>query len=408
MKKNLKKYLDKFNSLELNKTTEDVETDLKHLNFKQRFKYISFYASVVVLGTGMYFGIVSEIKKDSFATALIEQQGVNPVAAYLTDTYTEELDYSEKKLKTLDKEINKISRDLRNMKSFSYSKKDFRNDIKSGAISDDIVNEAIAKSDALKKLQKAHFFYWILNNDETEIVLNNNQYDIKKITNKAWNLMRKKSRNEATIALNEPAKKILKLMQLPLNIDYVNNLSSALIDVNKLNYTDKKLYKNLKGKKEEKMFWVHLFDKKIEDSHKIIKEHLIKGHSSLRLRVEKKYTPYPEMIQTESWYLNKSESIRMASQSAGIKTVAKGSITVIIPDLRNEYEVEKQKQKQIWETARDGFEKKQELNKIKLKDLKSKKEYHTKLIKAIKSLQNDPLTYLESEKKVIEILKEGK
>ncbi|MEA1891317.1 MAG: hypothetical protein U9N33_01235 [Campylobacterota bacterium] len=375
MKKDLKPYLDKFNSLELNKTTEDVETDLKHLNFKQRFKYISFYTSILVLGAGLYFGIVSEIKKDSFATALIEQQGVNPVAAYLTDTYTEELDYSEKKLKTLDKEINKISRDLRNMKSFSYSKNDFRNDIKSGAISDDIVNKAISKSDALKKLQKAHFFYWILNNDETEIVLNGNQYDIKKITSKAWNLMRKKSRNEATIALNEPAKKILKLMQLPLNIDYVNNLSSALIEVNTLNSSEKRLYKDfIKSRTDRMRYKVVNFDSEIQDSHKIIKDYFSKGYTRIDLVIRRN----------------------------------RNSITITIPNLRNEYEVEKQKQKQIWETARDGFEKKQEVNKIKLNDLKSKKEYHTKLIKAIKSLQNDPLTYIESEKKVIEILKEGK
>lgn len=238
-----------YSNLEINKTTDDVVVDIKHLNFKHKFKFYLFYAAVVFIGVGSYISIESDIKSDGFKKALIEQNKVAPLFTYFYSDYNSELEelkqlQSLKSTKLKKLESSKVS----NFSNNQYSYEDFINDVAANKISIHDMDSQIKSMKVYETYLKSYFTAYVIQNRTKTITINSNEYRFSEFASKVRGL----SQTEALEKLQVPSKLILKDMNLDSdNVDYIKALSNALLIIPSINWRDERFFKELTNLKVE-------------------------------------------------------------------------------------------------------------------------------------------------------------
>jgi len=239
MNKTVKKYFNYFRDLELNKSTEDVANDLQQLQIKPKLQYYGFYTITILLSVWIYSSTLKAIEKNPLNKALIEQNGVSPIATIFYSDYQDEYKEAEKKITDLNNQINSLQRDKRAVKGFYYSKNKFLKDIKKGKVILDL--EFDKKS--IQQYQKAFITAYILQHDNENIELNSHKYTLSKILTKVSTMS---NRESAYSKIELPAKAILDLMKVSATADNIALTKEALYDSSHLNYSDKRFYSGVK------------------------------------------------------------------------------------------------------------------------------------------------------------------
>lgn len=231
-----------FNSLEINKTTKDIEIDIKHLNIKHKIKYYAFYFGIGFLGLSTYFSITNDIKNDDFKKALIEKNHISPIAAYFYSSYKDE---SQELQTLLNKKIAEL-RDLENSKASQssknqYSYNDFINDLANEKIKINL-DEKIKSLKIYQEYLANYFVAQFIQNKDKTVEINGNAYSYIEIGKRVSGL----DENEALEKLELPSKLILKELNLDSeNKDYIKAVSNALKIIPSYRWREKEFYENL-------------------------------------------------------------------------------------------------------------------------------------------------------------------
>lgn len=231
-----------FNSLEINKTTKDIEIDIKHLNIKHKIKYYAFYFGIGFLGLSTYFSITNDIKNDEFKKALIEKNNISPIAAYFYSSYVDESQelqtlLNKKIVELKDLENSKVSQSSKNQ----YSYNDFINDLANEKIKINI-DEKIKSMKIYQEYLTNYFIAYFLQNKDKTVDINSNPYSFIEIGKRVSEL----SENEALEKLEIPSKLILKDLNLDSdNKDYIKAVSSALKIIPSYRWREREFYENL-------------------------------------------------------------------------------------------------------------------------------------------------------------------
>ena len=239
MNKTVKKYFNEFRDLELNKSTEDVANDLQQLQIKPKLRYYGFYTVTILLSVWIYSSTLKHIEKNPFNKALIEQNGVSPIATIFYSDYQDEYKKADKKITDLSNKINELQKDKRAVKSFYYSKNQFLKDIKDGKVKLDLKFD----KKSIQQYQKAYMMAYLIQHGNENITLNNHDYTISKILTKISTM---NDREDAYTKLDLPAKAILGLMKLDKSADNITLAKEALFDSSHLNYSKTRFYSGVR------------------------------------------------------------------------------------------------------------------------------------------------------------------
>ena len=239
MNKTVKKYFNEFRDLELNKSTEDVANDLQQLQIKSKLRYYGFYTVTILLSVWIYSSTLNYIEKNPFNKALIEENGVSPIATLFYSDYQKVYKKADKKLDELSNQIIDLQKDKRAVKGFYYSKNQFLKDIKDGKVKLDL---KFSKK-SIQQYQKAYMMAYLIQHGNENITLNNHDYTISKIRTKVSTM---NDREGAYTKLDLPAKAILGLMKLDKSADNITLAKEALFDSSHLNYSDKRFYSGVR------------------------------------------------------------------------------------------------------------------------------------------------------------------
>ena len=348
--KMITKYLKIFNNLEINKSTDDVETDIKYLNFKNKLKYYGFYALVVGASAYIYMGSLHSIEANSFNKQLIKQANVSPLMTLFYSDFSSEKQETTKEIQNNSKKITLLQAKIKQNQNFSYPYSQFLNDVKSGKIDVDFDN--ILKK-AREKYMKAYFLATLTQDKKTTVKLGSKEYSYLAISKKLSTF----DRQTLQKAIMIPVHVILLKLNLKATNDNVMALKSALRSLIYLNGSNLTFYKNLKISKNAD----NLLKKAVENDKQFFK--------------------------IQSGFLQEN---------------------IALPTLNSAY----QKEKAIKKTEYNSKLKQMKADNLKhrkaIEKLSVKVEKEKELVQAINRLQNNVSNY-DSNKKVVEkIIKEIK
>ena len=241
MNKNVKKYFNHYNNLEINKKTEDVDVDLKQLNFKHKFKFYAVYSAVAIVGIGSYFTVIQNIKTDSFKKVLIEKANVSPLSALFVNSYKDELKENSLEISNVINEIDELQKDNSKMKMFTYKYDDFLSEVNSGKIVIDGLKEKIMNHKSYDEYLEFYYFSYLVKNGNEKITLNGKDYAIDDIAKRVSKL----TQDEAIERLYDPSQILLKNMKIESSAKNINILSIAIHSLSKLDRKQVKFYKNI-------------------------------------------------------------------------------------------------------------------------------------------------------------------
>ena len=346
----IKKYLKIYKDLELNKSTEDVEADIKQLQLSTKVKYYGYFATVSILGIAIYSSLLGSIKSDPFKATLIDKLNVSPAMTYFYSNYSSDLEKAEKYNELLNSKISDLKKQQIHQKAFSYKYNDFLNDVRANQSS---LEFSIILNEQVSKYMEVYFLAFLQQNRDIKISLGSNEYNFIDISQKVANMETK----EALEVLKVPAKTILDtyLKDISKNELNLNSLSNALYSLSKLSYQDSNFFANLK-----------IPDNALNE----LKSYLLKGDSTYSLI------------------------------SNGYKQ------TIKLPKLDDYFEKEYAIKKADFEKDLEFFEINQ--NKI-IEDLKILQEQQDKtilLISFINKLQTDVINYKSHKEKIENLLEE--
>ncbi len=346
----IKKYLKIYKDLELNKSTEDVEADIKQLQLSTKVKYYGYFIGVGFIGVAIYSSLLGSIKSDPFKATLIDKLNVSPAMTYFYSNYSSDLEKAEKYNELLNSKISDLKKQQIHQKAFSYKYNDFLNDVRANQSS---LEFSIILNEQVSKYMEAYFLAFLQQNRDIKISLGSNEYNFIDISQKVANMETK----EALEVLKVPAKTILDtyLKDISKNELNLNSLSNALYSLSKLSYQDSNFFANLK-----------IPDNALNE----LKSSLLKGDSTYSLI------------------------------SNGYKQ------TIKLPKLDDYFEKEYAIKKADFEKDLEFFEINQ--NKI-IEDLKILQEQQDKtilLISFINKLQTDVINYKSHKEKIENLLEE--
>ena len=237
----IKKYISAFKSMELNKTTEDVEADIKHLQFGTKLKYYGYYFAVAVVGIGIYSSLISNIKEDPFRATLIKELNVAPLFSYFYSDYSSELEKANAYKDLITKKINELQKQQIHSKGFSYKYDDFLNDVRANQSS---LEFSIILNEQVSKYMEAYFLAFLQQNKDKTITLGSNEYNFIDISKRVQTL----DKSEALEKLKIPAQMILDkyLEDISKKEENLKILSNALYSLSNLNYQDANFFNDLK------------------------------------------------------------------------------------------------------------------------------------------------------------------
>jgi len=335
MNSTISKYLNAFKSMELNKTTEDVDIDIKHLQVGQKLKSFSYYAGISLLSVGLYIGSLNYIKYDTFRADLIEKAQVNPFSTFFYSDYADELQKAITAKDEMNNKLVSLEREQRQAKRFSYKYRDFLSDIKSGKVYIDF-DKFLKKP--IEEYMNAYFLAYVVQNQNSMVALGSKEYSYKDISVKVSKL----NQEIALEKLNIPTKTILEALRMDLIDTNVKALSKALHKLSKLNYKNTAFYKSLELK---------------ADAREYIKIAILSNKSSIKLN----------------------------GAGYGQK--------IYLPQFKEAYQVQTSKEKVLYDANKQKMEAKKMLLQTEVKNLEQNIQLVDSLIRAINSLKTDVTNY---------------
>ena len=237
----IKKYLKIYKDLELNKSTEDVEADIKQLQLSTKVKYYGYFATVSILGIAIYSSLLGSIKSDPFKATLIDKLNVSPAMTYFYSNYSSDLEKAEKYNELLNSKISDLKKQQIHQKAFSYKYNDFLNDVRANQSS---LEFSIILNEQVSKYMEAYFLAFLQQNKDKTITLGSNEYNFIDISKRVQTL----DKVEALEKLKIPAQMILDkyLEDISKKEENLNILSNALYSLSNLNYQDANFFNDLK------------------------------------------------------------------------------------------------------------------------------------------------------------------
>ncbi len=351
MMRKIKEITNLYKTLELNKTTQDVDSDLKVLNFKKHLKYYGFYVASITVGSILFFGTLHLIEKDNFRRALIEDAGVNPLMSLTYSTYQDKLKDIKKEFDKTNQEIEKIQMNQNlHVASFNYSYSDFLKDIKNKKIKinfDKILKEQI--NDYKYEWIKTYLYQ----HNKEKIKLGKKEYTYYAISMK----LRFAPSDQADQVADLPVSIIVKKLNMKETDTNKQLVKKALKSIAFFRYDSKAFYSKLKIKK---------------DAKSELKKALLNGKNRYFIR------------------------------SANYK------IAIKLPKLDQEFLMAKKQAKEEYIKNMSEVEKKIIALKAKLKVLKEKREKLSKLMHLIQKLPYNLKNYKAIKNQIEKLLKDIK
>lgn len=350
MNSTVKKYHNAFKSMEINKTTEDVDIDIKYLQIGYKLKYFGYYAGISLLSVGLYFGALNGIKEDKFRADLIEKAKVNPFSSFLYSDYSDELAKAEKVKDESKDKLYSLQKEQIQAKSFSYTYNDFMSDVKAGKVGLDMSSKLEAP---IREYMEAYFMAYVVQNQIKTVALGSKEYSYIDIANK----VKKLSQEVALEKLQVPAKSILDTLEVDKTKKNIDALANALHSLPSLNYRTANFYKSLKLK------------------------------------------PYAKEEIKSAFYSGKT----FYSLTAG-----RYGQKIELPKFISEYQAQKKSERALYDTNKQKMEaRKAELNK-EINDIKDTSKLVSNLISSIHKLKSDVANYDTHKEQIETILGELK
>ena len=237
----IKKYIELFKELEINRNTKDVDNVYKHLNFELYVKQYLFVFGIGFLSFWIYLQVLNSIKENEFRAKLIEKAHVSPIASIFYDDYSEEREKAIQEAQKLRDQLVDLrsATSRRGGSSFYYSYSDFVSDVKSGKVK---VNFAKEYKEQIDEYLKSYFLSYLTQNENKKIQLGSKQYTFIAISKKVSGLPKK----EALEKLRVPADSILGDIDMPKTEENIKALTNAIYILANLDGRSTKFHKNLK------------------------------------------------------------------------------------------------------------------------------------------------------------------
>lgn len=231
------KFLRAFNNLELNKTTEDVSLDIKHMQIGAKLKAYSFYAITTIIAGYSYIYVSSVIKEDDFRKDLITKAGVPPLMSFFYKNYSKDEEFKNKinnqKIE-IDKQITAIQA-LNKTSGFSYTSYNLMDDLKNKSINLDLKRFEAQRVEFLQD----YYFSILIQKMNEKVELGEKEYTINEIANRLKSL----SEDEAKENSKLPVEKLIEKFSFVKSDESI--ISYCLFNMNKINYNLVKFYQNL-------------------------------------------------------------------------------------------------------------------------------------------------------------------
>lgn len=228
------KSLSLLKDFEFNKINEDVNEELKYLQFKNKAKYMFFWGSLIT-ATLMSHNYVTSNLDSKYQKALIKN-GTSPVVALFSTNWDKKLDGVKKDFDVANKEIAKINEELKNIESLNseYSLIKYISSIPENELID-IIKGSKDYKDIKSFVQKV-----ALVNSSAKIVLNNNEYLVSDI------LQRLSTLDDSNIneAIKEPLEAIHSLKIIDIKNEDLKDMLIQLSRNNNYYKYEKSLYKD--------------------------------------------------------------------------------------------------------------------------------------------------------------------
>jgi hypothetical protein len=350
MKNNFIKWIEVFKTAELNRNTEDVDQDLKHLHISETIKYRAYYLFFIALGFWLYFYGIGVIKEDPFRKELIIEANVSPIMTFLYSDYKTEKEKAEKEKESLQKKIIVLYKKNKETKPFHYEYTRFLNDVRSNGMA--INFEKILEKDIPAYMEK-YFLSYLEKNKENNISIRGKEFTLLAISEKVKPLQK----FDAFEKLKLPATVILDSLKMKQNKTNIDALSNSLYRLSSLDYRNATFYKNVN-----------------------IDKNATKALSSAILNNKTKYL-FDSKLYTSS---------------------------INLPNLQNEYKKQYKIEKEKYQKTKEKREAKREVNKKNAEKIKTKIDLLSSLIQQIKNLQINVVDYKQNKETVEKILGELK